>query len=104
MKRAGLCFLGTGPLPSILLASVALRCGLPAPREAMSHCRSGQIELTPEMGAIGKQRCNRRLCVPIMPGKGGAYGIPLIFDRLSRRFILGKRSHVSILLWGHSHL
>lgn len=56
------------------------------------------------MGAIGKQRCNRRLCVPIMPGKGGAYGIPLIFDRLSRRFILGKRSHVSVLLWGHSHL
>ncbi len=52
------------------------------------------------MGAIGKQRGDGRSSIAIMPGKGGAYGIVLATFYLG--FVLGKRSHVGILLWWHS--
>ena len=48
------------------------------------------------MRAIGKQRRDRRLRVSAMPGESGAYGIALVV--IDKRLILGKRSHVGILL------
>ena len=54
------------------------------------------------MGAIIQKRRDCCLRITIMPGKGGAHGVLLAFLWQFRRFVLGKRSHVGILLWGHS--
>lgn len=80
-------------------ASIPLLHGLPAAHEAAAHRRTGQCELAPEMRAVGKQRRDRRMCIAIMPGEGGAYGVIPAFRRFHWCFVLGKRSHVGILLW-----
>ena len=87
------------PAPSLIAqASFPLRDRLPAAGKAAPHCRPCQFELAPQVGAIGKEGGDRRLRVSSMPGEGGAYGIVLVGVPVDLGFVLGKRSHVCILL------
>lgn len=82
--------------------SLPQRCRFPAARETTPHRGARQFQLALEMGAIGKERRDRRPGIAAMPGKRGADGIVLVQAWSFLGFVLVKRSHGCNLLWVHS--